>query len=131
MQLLTGPEIQQLSIHGILARLDRCWCCGSIRTVRIVGSKLVEVCMLKRKLSYGNKYACQYLVFENDKDDDFVNFCITPYTDMGNCSGMVAPIVSVERFCEIYDDIENLDISDRTLKIISIVNNEIHKRCRR
>lgn len=128
MQLLTGPEIQQLSIHDVLTRKDRCWCCGGKRKVIIVDSKLIEVCM---KSCRDDKYVCRYLVFEHDENDDFVNFCITPYTDMGNCNGMVVPVVSVEKFCEIYNDIENLDISDRTLEIINIVSSEICKRCRR
>lgn len=133
MQPLTGPEIQQLSIHDVLTRKERCWCCGGKRKVIFahMDSRLVEVCVLKRELYHYNKYACQYLVFENDENGDSVNFCITPYTDMGSCNGMIVPIVSVEKFCDIYNDIENLDVSERTLRIISIVNNEIRKRCGR
>lgn len=126
MQPLTGSEIQQLSMHDVLTRKDRCWCCGGKRKVIVthMDSKLVEVC-IKPSKDDENRFMCPYSIYEYDDDSNCQLYCLTPFTEIGNCRGVVKPTLTVTKFYEAYNDLENFELDERAFKIFHNIHNYI------
>jgi len=104
---LTGSEIHQLSLHGIVFRNERCWCCGSKRYVTIVNGIICEYCKLSDEKKNDYIYKCPYYIILNNEKNEGV--CITPYTDMGNCKGRDESVISIIQVNKIVDILNLID----------------------
>lgn len=107
VQPLTGPEIQQLSLHGVVLRDGRCWCCGSKRYLKIVDCVGYEYCKISDERVHNYKYKCPYYIVIDRENGDGV--CVTPYTDMGNCKGRGESSISITLVSEIVDVIDLIE----------------------
>lgn len=131
---MTGPEIQQLSMHGVVVRTGRCWCCGLPRHVRIErkistkNSILKEYCNISSDIDYEQlyKHSCRCNVLEWESED-FVKtlhmYCIAPCTKIGNCNGRGRSDTTLDEFYKMYNNLEDYDVDESVIKLLDDIHN--------